>query len=197
LPPPRVQAPCLPPLPRVLRLTAAIRQLTHQCTHANFVSTNCLLTTALIVCSTHYKLKTAWLWFLKILHNAHPRLVRERVCFRNALHPWIRAITHGHKIANVHHMRKVVCDVTHCATKSIYMYTHVICICICLCIHLQAHVVQHTFTMSSTSAMSLTSIGSLKMRKRFLSMPKTRSIILRTVSHLAYTCVYAHPRVSV
>jgi hypothetical protein len=30
----------------------------------------------------------------------------------------------------------------------------------------------------------LTSIGSLKMRKRFLSIPKTRSVILRTDSHL-------------
>jgi hypothetical protein len=79
----------------------------------NFVSINCLLTTALIAWSTQYKLKTALLLFLEILHNAHPRLVRERVCFRNALHPWIRAITHGHKIANVHHMCKVVCDVTH------------------------------------------------------------------------------------
>ena len=43
---------------------------------------------------------------------------------------------------------------------------------------------QHTFTKSSTSDMSLTSIGSLKMRKRFLIIPKTLSIILRTDSHL-------------
>lgn len=43
---------------------------------------------------------------------------------------------------------------------------------------------QHTFTMSSTSDVSLTSIGSRRMRKRFLSIPKTRSIILRTDSHL-------------
>ena len=44
---------------------------------------------------------------------------------------------------------------------------------------------QHTFTKSSTSDMSLTSIGSLKMRKRFFSIPKTRSIVLRTDSHLS------------
>ena len=50
--------------------------------------------------------------------------MRERICFRNALHPRIRAITHGHKIANVHHMRKVVCDVTHCVHDAVVLEVH-------------------------------------------------------------------------
>ena len=58
----------------------------------------------------------------------------------------------------------------------LYIYTHT-------CKHMLCST-QHTFTMSSTSDMSWTSIGSLKLRKRFLSIPKTRSIILRTDSHL-------------
>jgi hypothetical protein len=70
----------------------------------------------------------------------------------------------GPVIAHVH--------CVHGGDEPLYIYTHT-------CKHMLCST-QHTFTMSSTSDMSWTSIGSLKMRKRFLSIPKTRSIILRS-----------------
>jgi hypothetical protein len=67
---------------------------------------------------------TAYMVFLKILHNTHPRLVRERVCFRGTLHPGIRAIAHGHKVANVYDIREVVCNVTHSVHYAVVLEVH-------------------------------------------------------------------------
>ena len=50
---------------------------------------------------------------------------------------------------------------------------------------------QHTFTKSSTSDMSLTSIDSLKMRKRFLSIPKTRLNAMLFCAQ-THTCLPTH-----
>ena len=56
--------------------------------------------------------------------------------------------------------------------------------------HLHTHVVQHhhTLTMSSTSDIFFTNIGSRRIRKRFFIMSNTCSMILRTDSHLWCKC---------
>ncbi len=72
-------------------------------------------------------------------------------------------------------IRNIVCSLS-VVRYGLYVYIHT-------CKHMLCST-QHTFTKSSTSDMSLTSIDILKMRKRFLSIPKTRSIVLRTDSHL-------------